>query len=53
MVLKCGDPNFKSVSDHELDLFKVVSGSNPWLCLYIDNRFASCELGFFNLFRSF
>ena len=35
--LKSGDPEFKSRSDHQLDLFQVVLGSTPWLRLYIAN----------------
>ena len=30
-----GDPEFKSCSDHQLDLFQVVSGLTPWPCLHI------------------
>ena len=44
--LKSGDPEFKSRSDHWLDLFEVVPGSTPGLCLYIANWSASCQLGF-------
>lgn len=35
--LKTGDPEFKSSSDHQLDLFQEVPGSTPWLHLYIAN----------------
>ena len=42
--LKSGDP--KSHSNHLLDLFQVVPGSIPWLCLYIGNLFAYCQVGF-------
>ena len=31
--LKPGDPEFKSLSEHQLDLFQIVSGSTPWLHL--------------------
>lgn len=34
--LKSGNPDFKSPSDHEVDLF-VVPGATPRLCLYIVN----------------
>ena len=44
--LKSGDPEFKSRSDHELDLFQVVLGSTPRQYLYIAYWFASCQLGF-------
>ena len=44
--LKSGDPEFKSRSDHLLDLFQVVLGSTPRLWLYIANWFASCQVGF-------
>ena len=43
--LKSGYPEFKSRSDHQLDLFQVVPGSPPWLHLYIVNWSASCQLG--------
>ena len=33
--LKSGDPEFKSRSDHQLDLFEVVPCSTPRLRLYI------------------
>ena len=45
--LKSGDPEFRSRSDHKLDLFLVLPGSTPWLRLYIANWSASCQLGFF------
>ena len=32
--LKSGNPEFKSHSDHQLDLFQVVPGSTPQLYLY-------------------
>ena len=51
--LKSGDPEFKSPSDHKLDLSQVVPGSTPRLHLYIANWSASCQLGFLNRFRSF
>ena len=44
--LKSGDDDFKSHSDHSLDLFKVAPGSTPRLRLYIANWSASCHLGF-------
>ena len=44
--LKSGDPEFKSRSDHYLDLFELVPGSTPRLRLYIANWSASCQLGF-------
>ena len=44
--LKSGSPEFKSRSDHQLDLFQVVPGSTSWLHLYIANWSASCQLGF-------
>ena len=37
---------FKSRSDHQLDLFQVVPGSTPLLRLYIANWSALCQLGF-------
>lgn len=40
--LKSGDLEFKSRSVHQLDLFQVVPGSTPWLCLYIANWSATC-----------
>ena len=43
---KSGDPEFKSRSDHQLDLFEVIPGSSPRLRLYITNWSASCQLGF-------
>ena len=48
MDLKSGDAKFKSRSDHQLDLFWIVSGSTPApsLPLYIVNWSASCQLGF-------
>ena len=39
-------PDLKSRSDHELELFHVVSGSTLRLRLYIANWSASCQLGF-------
>ena len=44
--LKSGNFEFKSHSDHLLDLFQVNSGSTPYVCLYIGNWSASCQLGF-------
>ena len=44
--LKSGDPEFKSCSDHLLDLFQVSPGSTPRLHLYIANWSASCQLRF-------
>ena len=44
--LKSGDPEFKSFSDHKLDLFQVVSGSTPQLHLYIANWSTTCQLRF-------
>ena len=44
--LKSGNPEFKCCSDHKLDLFQVVSDSNPWLCSYKANWSASCEIEF-------
>ena len=43
--LKFGDPEFKSHSNHQLDLFQVVPGSTPWLHLYIPNWSASHQVG--------
>ena len=37
--LKCGDPEFKSRSDHRLDFSQVVPGSTPRLHLYVDFLF--------------
>ena len=42
-----------SCSDHHLDLFEVVPGSTPRLCLYKANWSASCQLGFLNLLSLF
>ena len=44
--LKSGDPEFKSRSDHQLDLSHIVPGSTPRLRLYKANWSASCQLGF-------
>ena len=44
--LKSGDPEFKSCSDRQLDLFQVVPGSTSQLCLYEANWSALCQLGF-------
>ena len=44
--LKLANPNFKSRSDHRLDLFQVVPGSTPRLHLYKANWSTSCQLGF-------
>ena len=44
--LKSGNPEFKSRSDHQPDLFQVVLGSTPWLHLYIANWSDSGQLGF-------
>ena len=44
--LKSGDPEFKSHSVHQLDLFQVAPGSTPRLCLYIANWSAACQLVF-------
>ena len=38
--LKSSYPQFESRSDHQLDLFQVVSSSTPRLFLYITNRSA-------------
>ena len=35
--LKYGDPEFKSRSDHWLDLFEVDPGSTPRLRFYVAN----------------
>ena len=43
--LKTGDPEFKSCSDYQLDLFQVVPGSTPRLHLYIANWPGTCQLG--------
>ena len=40
--LKSGDPEFRSRSVHQLDLFQVVPGSTPRLCLFIGNWSATC-----------
>ena len=42
--LKSEDPEFKSRSDHQLDLFNP--GSTPRLRLNIGNCSAFCQLGF-------
>ena len=44
--LKSGDSEFKTPSDHQVDLFQVVSVSTPRLCLHVVNWSASCQLGF-------
>ena len=44
--LKSGDPEFKSRSDHNVDLFQLVPGSTPQLYQYMANWSASCQLGF-------
>ena len=44
--LKSSNPDFKSHTDHQLDLFQVVLGSTPRLGLYKANWSASCQLGF-------
>ena len=51
--LKYGDPEFKTRSDQQLELFQVVSGSTPRLRLYKDNWFASCQLGFLTIWVYF
>ena len=43
--LKSGNPGFKSLSDHQLDLWKVVLGLNPQLCLYIPTASVASQFG--------
>ena len=52
--LKTGDPEFKSCSDHQLDLFQDLFGSTPRLHLYIANFFTrfNNQLGLLNLLFS-
>ena len=45
--LNSDNPEFKSRSDHQLELFQAVTGSTPRLRLYTANWPASCQLGFF------
>ena len=42
--LKSGTAEFKSRSDHLVDLFQVFPGSTPQLLLYLSNWSASCQL---------
>ena len=42
---KSGDPEFKSRSDHQLDLFQVVLGLTPRLrLLSLFQKWSACEL---------
>ena len=40
------DPELRSRSDHQLDLFQGIPGSTPRLRLYLANWSASFQLGF-------
>ena len=44
--LKSGDPEFKSHSDQQLDLSKIVPGLTAQVCLYIANCSTFCQLEF-------
>ena len=44
--VQSADPELKSCSDHQLDLFQVVSASASQLGLYITNWAAAIQLGF-------
>ena len=43
--LKSGNPGFKSLSDHQLDSWKVVLGLNPQLRLYIPIASVASQFG--------
>ena len=43
--LKSGNPGFKSLSDHQLDSWKVVLGLNPQLRLYIPTASVASQFG--------
>ena len=45
-MLESKDPEFKSCTDHSLDLSQELPGLTPRLCLNINNWSASCHLGF-------
>ena len=52
--LKSGDPEFKSRTDHQLDLFQEVLGSTPQLRLYsVSQLVCLLPVGILNLLSSF
>ena len=51
--VKSGDPEFKSCSEHQQDLFQVVTGWTHQLRWYIANWFALLPVQILNLFSSF